>query len=458
MNEKKGTVILSTGPLYLFWTSGIYYLWELSRNFRVVLIVDESYERDPSFKKIVSLADVIHVLYLPAVTSVLSGKSIFFKPFIKIKNIMSRHRYYLKSFREIVKQHMPVFVFQHNAPYVDNIYLFNVCRKLKSECYGICYQTSRLAISLDEDYNARHSFGIESVKRKYNIPVWIAKIIYYGHNLLSYWLNYYLVPIILTGRSLNPLYNVNTGKLNCKGNKLKDRIRERYDLTLAYYRVELENMQERRGYEEDFIQIKHPVETVGEELNKLLYEDQNNDIITILPTYGYTSRQIIEKGAKEEDIEVNVSEMWISALKILINKLPNHRLVWKLHPNAIRDSLWQKITRRIKDKLPDMELLPVEANGEELIISSKIVVTDISSVFWFANFLPGKIVISLDIFGYDSGDEARYYEGVLYFNSLSDLSAMDLDVAKRCKAATRAELPTLAEALFDIVSDSGRGQ
>ncbi|MCX5855699.1 MAG: hypothetical protein NTZ24_14195 [Deltaproteobacteria bacterium] len=211
-------------------------------------------------------------------------------------------------------------------------------------------------------------------------------------------------------------------------------------------------MQELRGYNGDFVQIRHPAEVVGNEVHRMLYSDQGKKAIAVLPTYGFTSRLIVEKGHDEKQVEFSISQKWIAALTILLNMFPEYGLVWKLHPNAADDHLWQRITHRVGGQIGKMKVLTPQANATELIVNSQVIVTDVSTVFWFANLLPQKIVISLDIFGYDYGDEAIYYEGVRYFNNLDDLASASFNQSFQDKKRERENLPTLTQTLNSILS------
>ncbi|MHB8772536.1 MAG: polysialyltransferase family glycosyltransferase [Syntrophales bacterium] len=434
MEKEKPKVVLATGPLNLFWTTGLYYLWELSKQFSVVLIVDMSYQSDPSFQKLRSSLHICDTLYVPST----------------LRNPFKRHRFYWESFTEIMKKHGPVFVLQHNAPYVDNIYLFNAAKLSSAGCCCIVYQTSRMSMYLDKDYEARTAFGIQMATQQYGVPPWLAKYLYHSRNRISYYLNYYVMPLMITGRPLKPHYNIYTGKLKCTGEELRDRIRKRYDYTLTYYQPETGKMQEARGYEGDFIRIRHPAEVVGDEVHRVFYPVGNRPVIAVMPTYGYTSRLLIDKGLDEKQVELDISQKWVEALTILLAKFPKeYGVAWKLHPHAAADQLWKRITSRVNERIEGMQVLSPQTRAEELIVTSAVVVTDVSTVFWFANLLPKKIVISLDIFGYDGGDEARYYEGVLYFDSMADLASASFNHPPR---GGRDDLPTLTDTLNDILS------
>ena len=79
------------------------------------------------------------------------------------------------------------------------------------------------------------------------------------------------------------------------------------------------------------------------------------------------------------------------------------------------------------------------------MVESGVVVSDISSVLWWAQFVGGKTVISLDLFGYRGGSTMRHYQGVRYFDSVAALDAAAFDGPEPAPAGQG--LPTLTECL-----------
>jgi len=181
---------------------------------------------------------------------------------------------------------------------------------------------------------------------------------------------------------------------------------------------------------------------------------REEDIILILPSYGFTSRLATEKGMSKNDIERMVSDKWIAAIRILSNKFPENRFVWKLHPASEKDQLWYKITSRIKKEYKEVTIISPKEIAEKWIIKSKVIVGDVSTIFWWANFLNSKILISLDIFNYSSGDGMKYYEGIYYFDSLNKLVSADFREAiysrRLSKVKNRKNLLTLTSFLKEV--------
>lgn len=439
MKNPKPSVILVPGPVHLFWTSGVYYLWELSKNYRVVLIVDSAYIDDDMFMKTTELLDIAEILYIP-----------------KKSNAYLQQRFYYKEFKVLLKKHLPAFVFQHNAVYVDTIYLFHLCKTLDLDCTRISYQTARMAIDWNEDYKARRSMGTYRAG-EISVISRLGRILHTSRTsferIKGTFINYYLIPFLITGRPFVPFLNLHTGKFKYTGEKFRRKNRERYDLYLSYYSCEKKVITELRGYKDDIMKIKHPLETVGNECHKAIFNDYEEDIISIFPTSCIATHLNMKSGLPEGDVVKRLSEIWIATIKILSQKFPECRFIWKLHPNSENDRMMLEITKLIDKRCINFQVLPLKENAQKWMVKSKLIVTDISTVFWWANMLKNKIVISLDVFGYAAGDEAKYYDGVLYFNKLEELDLFDFECIVSSRESSDEKVPTLTELSLELLSN-----
>ena len=99
-------------------------------------------------------------------------------------------------------------------------------------------------------------------------------------------------------------------------------------------------------------------------------------------------------GLRDFPLEENTLKKWVEALNIIRSKLPNFSFVIKPHPNNKSERL--KIALEYLQK--NCEFLDVYvggSNAEELVLGSNIIVGDVSTILWWANFRGNKIVISL---------------------------------------------------------------
>lgn len=429
MENKKKTVILVPGSLYLFWANGLYYLWELSKNYRIVLIVDESYSNDEIFLKSVELTDVIEVVYLPP-----------------MRNSYSLHRVYYRELKRIVSQYQPVMIMQYNDVYINNIYLFHMKAILGTDCKRIVFQNGKMPLDWEEDFKMRVSSAITSVKGSFRtraplrLKQWWLRL----SHLLEKYKTYYLLPLLVAGRPFQPVLDLYSGRFEYSGCDLENMNRERFDYYLAYYKVEKEKMESLQGYSGDIHLITHPISTVGNECNKAIYNLEAENLISIFPSYGFVNQLSIKNGISTEKIVEAVSDKWVAVIKTLTQKFPGSTIVWKLHPGAADDPMMLDISRRIKSRCEYLNILPAPENAHLWAIKSKIVVTDVSTIFWWSVMLQNKIVISLDCFGYPNGDEAKFYDGVLYFRTLEQLSSFDFNLPVESKKK-EPDLPSLTD-------------
>lgn len=438
MNKKKN-VILVPGPLYLFWANGLYYLWELSKNYRIILIVDESYSKDEIFLKSVSLTDVAEVVYLPP-----------------MRTSYHLHRRYYKEFKRIAGIYRPVIIFQYNDTYINNIYLFYMKYLLGLECKRVVFQNGKMALDWDEDFKMRVSSaittgrGCSGIQMPFLLSRWRVKL----YHLIEKFMTYYILPLLVSGKFFHPVLDLYSGRFEYSGIDLENKNRERFDYYLAYYKVEKEKMESLQGYCGDIRLITHPIFTVGDECNRAIYnldEDKEN-LISIFPSYGFVNQLSVENGVSTEIIAEQISDKWVSAIKILSQKIPFSRIVWKLHPGAANDPILLDITRRIKSRCEDMRILPASENAHYWAIKSKVVVTDVSTIFWWAVMLNNKIVVSLDFFDYPNGNEAESYEGVLYFKTLEELNSFEFSLPAESKKK-KTDLPGLTDISERLVTE-----
>ena len=128
------------------------------------------------------------------------------------------------------------------------------------------------------------------------------------------------------------------------------------------------------------------------------------------------------KGLADNIITNFIADKYIDSIKILLKKFPNYSIIFKLHPMEVGDNLWINIIDKISQKIKNIEFIKKNINIEKLILESRIIVSDVSSVLWWTIFLKNKTAISLDVFNIVKGDEMFGYEpSVHYINSLNKL-------------------------------------
>ena len=94
----------------------------------------------------------------------------------------------------------------------------------------------------------------------------------------------------------------------------------------------------------------------------------------------------------------------------------------KLHPASANDPVWTGILRTIIATFPALNIVSPFESAELHVAQAKVIVGDVTSVLWWAGLYGGKVVISLDIFGYPAGDELRAYGEHIYY--VTDLETL----------------------------------
>jgi hypothetical protein len=416
-------IILAPGSRHLFWTGGAYYLWELSKKYNVVMLVDQEFSNDLDFLKLMELTGVLRVFYIPKVA------------------IINRHRFYATNVKRIVSEYNPAFIFHHDPVYASMMYLYHWATKEKARCIRISYLTAICNEDWDRGVEEIVTFNVNVIRRKYNIPYRWAAFLFKAKSRLYLILNYYLLPLMFIGKYFSPPLNT------LDFTKLKKYWNDQFDYYLLYGVSDKEIISRLFGSEKGIKQINHPIQSVGNELNSLLYNCVETNTILILPTYGHVDVYMKKTGISSDEILNRISSKWIQLIDVLKLKFPNHPICWKLHPAQADDSLWHNIQDKIKQKHPDISIIRLDENAQKWILKSKIIVGEVTAALWWASFFPSKITVSLDIFEIPFMDTFKDRGGIYYFNSLKDF--LNADFARRHPSDKRPDSshPTLTEFL-----------
>lgn len=402
MTDKKGNIILVPGPLAQFWTGGVYYLWELSRYYNVILVVDETYRKDKDFIRAVELAGVSDVLYIPG------------HGFIK------KHRFYANELKHAIKKYHPQFIFHHDPVYISMMYLYYWGSKMVPPALRISYLVG-MSVSENKDIDIKSvvDYDIAFIANKYHLSNWSARLFFKIKGRLLLLLDYYILPVLFIGKTFSPPMNPYTFAT------LKHYWNDQFDFYLLYDSLGRKVMGKWFGSEDGIREIQHPIKTAGEELNRVLYGFDEENNVLILLSYGALNRYQKENNKSDEDIVEIISSKWIEAISMMKMKFPDHKFFWKLHPAQKTDHLYKAVTDRIQHEYPEITILLPEENAQKWILKSKVIVGEVSSVLWWSSFFATKITISLDVFGISCMDFFKYYTGVYYFNNLEGLQTAD---------------------------------
>jgi hypothetical protein len=406
-------VFLMPGPIHLFWTSGVFYAWELGKRYQVVLLVNSSYEKNERFKKLTNSSFIEHIVYLSP-------------------RKFTMHYYYPKKFLVLLKKYSPkaIFLYDHVLP--DCQYLLHCCEEYAPNCLRFVFLAGRTEVSHSDDYKARHAFGIDQIQKTWSFIVrwsWLARFVYFTRNKIKFWFVFTLMPLLFIRHRLKPAMNFYTGEYDLV--VLEHLNQSRKYFWLAYLETEIKILQDREV--NAWFRIDHPMKQCWQEVFEFFFGKFNvKEQIIMLPTIGLESRLFTE-GLCKKDVVSNISGKWCEAIDALRVQYPYYTYAMKLHPSAKGNALWESILDEIGARFSDIDFLPTTEIAEWHIVQSKIIVSDVSTVLWWATLMGGKIVISLDLFDYPAGDEMRLLDKVIYINSidqfrkLSEITSSDYE-------------------------------
>ena len=412
IRQKKPVILMQPGPLHLFWTTGVFYFWELKERFDFVFVVPEDYRDSVRFQKLACLPAVRGVEYIP------------------IQSVLARHWYCARRFGQLLRQYLPRHVLMHNRCYAENLYLLHHCWRVCPEARRYFYQNGQSLMSKD-DFAARRAIEIEALIHRYP---WLATnfaaagILANLRGKLAFFVNYKLFPFLLSGIVFRPPIDVTNGQIDSEA--LRQLSGPNNDYLLAYLDNEIEAYRS-HGFS-NVLKIQHPMRKSGRDVFRFLYRDPvETDCILIVPSYGFTSR-LIKDGSSADTVVNCVASRWCEAIQALLDRFPGYELKMKLHPASRRDPLWTRITGKITGQFPAITLVPPEESVEWHVAQSRVIVGDVTTVLWWAGIYGGKIVISLDVFGYPGGDEMRLYPDVVkYMTDVSGIHSLSMEIEGR---------------------------
>lgn len=402
-SEKKQKLLMMAGPIHLFWTTGSFYLYELSETYCIRLIVSEAYKESSQFHQLCDELS-IGVDYLPE------------------GNIFIRNFNFAVRLRQIVKDFAPDFLLIHNRFYPESLYLLHWCRVLVPNCFRLSYQDGRVAFDWGADFRARLACDVGRLSSSFPLlPIWFLEKIKKVHYRMLYWIHIKMLPYIFVGKTFRPLLDVYSGREF----KLTASVNFEYekDFMLVYLRSEAEIME--KHYCKGIVLVTHPISR-GMLTHPLRDTSSLQPAeILVLPSYGIIDSLLCRDDAKHIDVVKKYSESWVSALTRILLKFPDRKIGIKLHPSSIEDKVWEKVLCNIKNAIPEILVYPSSVVAESLILQSEIVVGDTSTAIWWASLCGDKIAISLDLFDYEGSKEMRNYEGIKYITAVEQIDDLE---------------------------------
>lgn len=383
------TIVMQTGPLHLFWATGVFIFWELQARYDFILLVSADYRESTSFQKLVQLPAIIRVEYAP------------------VGNRFALHRHYHTRYAELLTQFQPECALLYSQSYPDNLYLMDLCNSKSPHTKRYCYQLGRMPINWETDFAAAKSEAVARFSARHPIlksyPR-LARHLLGLRNHVGFFLNYYFTPLLAAGKLLHPPLNVYSGVANCQA--MQTFTSGPLDTQLVYVKKEMQVFQ-KLGIENRQL-VRHPVFHVGEAVLRFLHGDFTiSDTILVLPSSAPSC--LLALGWSERRAIDHMAQCWAAAMQGLLAIFPGYQIKIKLHPSAMHDQIWSEILRNILRDIPTLQVVAIGENAEWHIAQSRVIVGDVTSALWWAAMFGNKQIVSLDIFGFPGGDDMKHY-------------------------------------------------
>ena len=385
---KKENIIFTASHLYLFWTTGVYYLWELSEKYNVVLFVEDYYKSDQKFIRLYKHLKI--------------DKIVYYKMY---RNPIVSHYYFNKICNKIVLEFSPKIIYHYNHKWIWNQYLSNWSRLLCKDCENKVYVNAQLRKTTNAAImNDLWETIITEKSKKYFIPKWILRKSIHMLRKMKRFVEYSLFPFIILGHIPQRTFR--------KSNLVP------FNTIECYFDLDVKILQDsiKQGNQLikkiNIIIINHPVKIIGNNCNKFLYGSQVDNSIVLFPSMvGFNNIQT----------ELTGINNWIKVANIFKRKFPDYKIKLKMHPGVKGNRYLNKINQYFKENCSDLELLHPSRNAQELIYYSNVIVSDVSTILWLASFFEDKTNISMDFSNFLGSDDMKYYDNIHYFDSLDKL-------------------------------------
>jgi len=406
-------IVFYPGPMHLLWTTGIYYVNELSKYYEITLVLEKAAKEDEE--------KIDH----------LTGKQLKKIYHIKQANKLRRHWVYKNTAIYLVNSVKPNFIFADNDMSPFNTYLFYYAKK--SGAINICYQVGRIMATRSECREALDGAKGVKVKQELNIPFCIAKSLVKTMNLLRHHWHYFIAPILIGHSPFLGPSSVYTIKGRCS---MRDG---------DYFIVFSE--RERRlcmldGLPEDkTIMIPHPLTWTSNKdfKNQLLNYDTKkmdndimgtgeNDIVIFLDNLEQGIDRITKRPIRKDEI----FEIWKRVIEIVSKKYTSFTIFIKPHPASSFKGHFLKHIQFISQRLLNTKLVDKDKDAMYYVSRSKVIISEVSTVLYTASlFFDDKMIISLDLCNKYLGDTYKDAENIDYISSLKDLKALDFNNKER---------------------------
>lgn len=422
--KQKKVIFFCPGPEYLFYTSGIFYIWELALLYNVVLLLDFTFNKIEILERLKQKGVIYNYFPLDSYIGTLS-----------IIRKYKKQKFICQISRNLFEKYQPVAIIQHNDVAPINIYFFEeACsRKVRR----IIYSASLVLSDCNQDFQTHILLQKTRLAKKWKLPLWLASCCYEIKHLIGYYINYNVLPFIIKGHIFKP-------RLNAVGinGRWYNNSNIFIDYSLTHSEKERKSLQEIINAPVTLIQF--PMIRLGNEVFEFLYGAVvQENIVLVLPTSDEIDCFMkIQKLSRSTAVK-HYFNKWIEAINIIADKFPSYKVGIKFKANEdceLFERYYSLLTLNER-----IIIIPTEEDTTAFILLSRVVLSTNSTVLWWANFLHSeRVLISLDLIEKLSGNYYEDVEGICYFNGIKLLEDYDFS---RIKTQNRNPAPgiTLTE-------------
>lgn len=395
MTKDKSAILVSQGHYYLFRSTGILYINQLSEKYLIDLVVPREFSQIQGFFDILKLINIRKIYYLE--------ETIYFKKkktsFDKIRNYLSHFNIFThfkikRVCQKIFNDSFYEAYFSHDYIECEHIYLFKYFRDNNPGKPIISITSSQPSNeNIIPGFKVIKSNNARAISR--GIPILheiVLGVFYFMRYFQSLFQNI-ILPFFVSGvfrpyLLLSAFNNIDI--VPRKGF---------FDYMIVYEKIEKDFYDSLFRGVVCVERVSHPINGQGNLMSQMYGSVSGKNISIFLSTLG------LGYGVFEQELKA-----WTSLIFELLAMDTAYVISVKFHPHMSHQTI-EKTSAAFKKKFGDSIALysGTDTAAEELIYQSQIVIGDVSSTLIWAQYFYDKKVFSLVNSGYSNyQDMARY--------------------------------------------------
>jgi hypothetical protein len=417
--ENKSAIIVSQGHYYLFRSTGIFYINQLSEKYLIDLVVPREFLQIQGFFDTLKLVNIRKIYYL--------DETVYFKKnqtsFDKIRNYLSHfnifsHFKIKRVCQKIFNDSFYEAYFSHDYIECEHIYLFKYFRDNNPGKPIISITSSQPSNeNIIPGFKVIKSNNARAISR--GIPI-LHEIVLGVFYLMRYFQSLFqniILPFFVSGIFRPYLLLSAFNNIDIVPRK------DFFDYMIVYEKIEKEFYDSLFNGVICVERVCHPLNGQRNLLSQLYGRGSGKNISIFFSVLGLTPGQF-----KQE------LDAWTSLIFELLAMDTDYVVSVKFHPRTNHQTI-EKTSVAFQRKFGDSIAIytGTDITAEELIYSSKIVIGDVSSTLIWAQYFDDKKVFSLVNSSYSNyQDMARYPRIILTENYKSIILAIQDSTSLEC--------------------------